>query len=542
MIGPTQFSSNYLISEKKMEGSYKLSEGDIIKLGKIIFLVRKIVIYKKETKKKDESFISNSINNNSVMILDSNNNINDELVIHKYNRNEDFFEPASIRTIKGQTETKKDKSRNFEDNNNVSNSVNNKLKYLYIKLKNVKENLKNKPLKCRICFSEGSFEGNNPLISPCNCTGSVKYIHLNCLRKWLTSKVTVKSSPAFDIYCYSYKYLECEICRSKISEQVEYRGKIISLLDFKNVDPPYLIMQTINLYNPKSKFIDFNAVFVISFKKKNFLIIGRGSNSDIKLNDISVSRNHSMISYSNGGIFIDDIGSKFGTLLLIQNNILFLPYKELNIQTGKCHFIFYLLRTFLGCFKCYKNKFFDKLSYEENFNSQEKKVYSKIIESYLNNIIDPIEKFNCINNSFSSDMDNDNNDKEEESNNNIKINSININKQEIKNDNVDKMPTLNINDFPNIENIHKLNNTGSFIIKRLNNSLENLSNNNNEVKKQNESNEMLFHDINNTNINKIRKNDGTSLSILNILKRNNKKRKLNTFFKHTSFNILRNKK
>jgi len=43
---------------------------------------------------------------------------------------------------------------------------------------------------CRICLSEE--EPGNPIISPCNCTGSVKYIHLDCIREWLEGKKTQK--------------------------------------------------------------------------------------------------------------------------------------------------------------------------------------------------------------------------------------------------------------------------------------------------------------------------------------------------------------
>ncbi|KAK3761800.1 hypothetical protein RRG08_010123 [Elysia crispata] len=38
---------------------------------------------------------------------------------------------------------------------------------------------------CRICHCEG--EENNRLISPCLCSGSLKYIHLACLQKWIKS-------------------------------------------------------------------------------------------------------------------------------------------------------------------------------------------------------------------------------------------------------------------------------------------------------------------------------------------------------------------
>ncbi|PVD38754.1 hypothetical protein C0Q70_01377 [Pomacea canaliculata] len=48
---------------------------------------------------------------------------------------------------------------------------------------------------CRICHCEG--EDGNKLISPCLCMGSLKYVHLRCLQKW------IKSS----------EKITCELCR-----------------------------------------------------------------------------------------------------------------------------------------------------------------------------------------------------------------------------------------------------------------------------------------------------------------------------------------
>ena len=207
-------------------------------------------------------------------------------------------------------------------------------------------NKKQKTYRCRICFCDGNFEGINPLISPCKCSGSVKYIHLNCLRKWLTSKITTKVSSTNDIYCYVYKSLKCEICQSIIPEIAEFRGKFISLLDFKNIDSPYIILQSMYQYNYLNKnTTDLNIIFVISLKTNNYVNIGRANNSNIRLSDVSVSRNHAKITFSKGDFYLEDIGSKFGTLVLIQNNILFLPNKNINIQTGKSHFLFKLKRT-----------------------------------------------------------------------------------------------------------------------------------------------------------------------------------------------------
>jgi hypothetical protein len=45
---------------------------------------------------------------------------------------------------------------------------------------------------CRICLEPGEF--SNPLICPCKCSGSVRYIHLQCLRTWLGKRLNVIKS------------------------------------------------------------------------------------------------------------------------------------------------------------------------------------------------------------------------------------------------------------------------------------------------------------------------------------------------------------
>ena len=51
---------------------------------------------------------------------------------------------------------------------------------------------------CRICRCEGTEE--SPLCYPCRCTGSIKYIHRECLVEWLI--------------CSRTTY--CEICKHQI--------------------------------------------------------------------------------------------------------------------------------------------------------------------------------------------------------------------------------------------------------------------------------------------------------------------------------------
>lgn len=46
----------------------------------------------------------------------------------------------------------------------------------------------NKNPSCRICLEQDSLD---KLISPCNCDGTIKYIHMDCLKTWLLSKFSI---------------------------------------------------------------------------------------------------------------------------------------------------------------------------------------------------------------------------------------------------------------------------------------------------------------------------------------------------------------
>ena len=46
--------------------------------------------------------------------------------------------------------------------------------------------------------------------------------------------------------------------------------------------------------------------------------LGRGHDSDLRFNDISLSRIHSIVKFDNGKWFLEDNDSKFGTLVLVK--------------------------------------------------------------------------------------------------------------------------------------------------------------------------------------------------------------------------------
>jgi hypothetical protein len=120
------------------------------------------------------------------------------------------------------------------------------------------------------------------------------------------------------------------------------------------------------------------------------------------INDISVSRNHcNLILDNDNNVYIEDCFSKFGTLLMIQNDFIFLPWKEIGLQLGKFHLYFYLSKSFFCCYKCNKNINLN-LTYDNQFNNQRQNVYSDI----LKDIIDYSDK-----NNDDDDNSNNNDDK-----------------------------------------------------------------------------------------------------------------------------------
>jgi len=60
-------------------------------------------------------------------------------------------------------------------------------------------------------------------------------------------------------------------------------------------------------------------------EKKDSFKFGRGHESEIRINDISVSRCHAIIKFKAGRFYLEDNLSKFGTLVLVKNRTPLLP-------------------------------------------------------------------------------------------------------------------------------------------------------------------------------------------------------------------------
>ena len=69
---------------------------------------------------------------------------------------------------------------------------------------------------CRICLEdEEDVQSGNPFITPCKCMGSMKYIHLKCLREWTDSKKQFLEQDG--IVSYYWENLNCELCKAALN-------------------------------------------------------------------------------------------------------------------------------------------------------------------------------------------------------------------------------------------------------------------------------------------------------------------------------------
>jgi len=85
------------------------------------------------------------------------------------------------------------------------------------------------------------------------------------------------------------------------------------------------------------------SIYICKTKGKSKIKLGRAQQNDLRVNDISISRNHAEISISaEGELFIKDMKSKFGTLKLVKSpeDILSSSVDHNIFQIGRSMFIF----------------------------------------------------------------------------------------------------------------------------------------------------------------------------------------------------------
>ena len=303
----------FLLKPSKIDpkmNRYKLSPGEIVKIGRITMRIRDIKFNKTNKKKIEEKKGAND--NNKEKEKETDNKKMTRLETTEGKLNMDTKDDFSKKTMKKKTQ-----------------------KDIFSKLEKMKR-------VCRICYIEEDLNDENPLVQPCICSGSLKFIHLKCLRKWVSTRSCVKIDTSSDCSIFLIKPVECELCKTKFPDFIKYENRLLPVIDFSQEYDNYLTLESLTLDRQNNKFI-----YAISLEKDRKIKIGRGHEARVLLSDISVSRIHCIMTVENNQVFIEDNDSKFGTLILVQSpNIIISENLPLYIQVGRTYFECKLVKPF----------------------------------------------------------------------------------------------------------------------------------------------------------------------------------------------------
>ena len=329
-----------------------IKEGDIIKLGRLRLKFDKIN-FSKNNIKSDNNLITSRASNTMINTM--------------------------------QMTTSNDIFMNI--NNNISEEItkNN----LFIEVEKDKESCEK--IYCRLCYQEESTI-LDPLLCPCKCKGSMRYIHYSCLKKSIMQKIQIRNEKYFDIYFF--KSYNCEICLETYPKYIKYKSYTYNLVDvdlskYTDYVQTSIIYYTennhnLNINNDKEnkKQLSYLGYLIFNIEENSEMKVGRNQNNEIVLKDISISRFHCVLKRENNLLKIKDTKSKFGTLSYVKNTKqIELEQSSLTLISGKHQFIFNLkleqkMFGFLsnifgnGCCAC-KKKEKSELIMDNSFNKKQ---------------------------------------------------------------------------------------------------------------------------------------------------------------------------
>ena len=230
---------------------------------------------------------------------------------------------------------------------------------------------------CRICLCDDNNE-DNPLLSPCGCKGTMKFIHYKCLQRFIFTKnrndIEVKSKVV------SYKPVHCDLCGKEFPLKIKISINNIEMIyDIIKVDKPltnYITLEIVKV--PKGNVFDKEGtVFFLDFNKTSSISIGRAPEEDVSINDHSASRHHCIIDIGIDGFYLQDEESKFGTYVNASSVIPVIRSFPLYLQIGNYCYVFKAKRDInfmsLLCEYCFCAKAQKKTNEVRNYNDYYKK-------------------------------------------------------------------------------------------------------------------------------------------------------------------------
>ena len=329
----------------------EIKANDVVKLGRVRLKFDKISIGDKTNNTFQNIINMNYTSFHPFTTDNNNNNSNSNSPIMITNNNN-----YALHNIMSVSSNSKSLSNNNNNNNHkvttINISCNNELQTStittntnYIMNQNINNiinsvfipQLPKEQRTCRICYSNQS-DLSDPLISPCNCTGSMSYIHFKCLKRCILSKLHKKEDICY--ISYIIKNQQCEICLKTYPKRIQYKNVCYDLIDFDYDKYDNYALCDYSIYEDNKKQLTHKGYLLINLDEADEITIGRNQSNNVKLKDISVSRTHCVMMLVEGKLMMKDQKSKFGSLMYIKDNERVGLSKQFDGVSGKHLFTF----------------------------------------------------------------------------------------------------------------------------------------------------------------------------------------------------------
>ena len=319
---------------RENEEIYIVNENDIIKLGRVkLEIIKKHInkINKTNTKKNNCQYNISNINLNSKPIFNIDISTGNYKVKEKNtNVDQEVNEKVNVNRI-NKEEKENDARQTISYNSQKltnSTSIVNKVES--------KNSSYSNDLETEICFiclkNESTIE--NPLVTLCKCKN---FVHFQCLRNLLNLKIIIKRNEKGTVIEYYCPKFNCDVCLSPYPLQfrIPKFNMVYELIDLKMLpeDSNYLVIESLDYIKEKK---NIKIVYFILLLDDDKIKIGRHTSNDIIHDDVSISRFHCELKFDkdNGNVILENKSEKFGTLVLIRNNIK-MNENEIKFQVGR---------------------------------------------------------------------------------------------------------------------------------------------------------------------------------------------------------------
>ena len=240
-----------------------------------------------------------------------------------------------IRSMKDKSTLSNNNSNEFIDDNENYKSI-----FLPNDNTDIKPSNNNKSIICDLCDKKEIDSTNNPIIKICPCK-KCPLLHLNCFKNEYIKKEKIfnyneKEYMSGNLKIINFINFLCPICNEPYNPIIKKGNNFYNILPYsfdKNIY--HIVLESINFVKD-GIFCVMIIIFTFPNKKEEYFL-GRGHEATFKISDISISRVHAKFYLKDDNIIIDDLGSKFGTLLLVRNaiDVSEIIEKKMKIQIGR---------------------------------------------------------------------------------------------------------------------------------------------------------------------------------------------------------------